>query len=180
MNDSGPPTFIGRSFDQVAFVVDDLTRAQRTFGTLFGVDRWSVWRDQADRQVNKTYRGEPEDFGFSCGYSYAGDTLVELCHHDRGRTVYADWLTTHGEGLHHIGFRVADASEFAEAQRRFEAEGIPLAMGGESLPGNRYAYFDTVDRLGCYTEIYYVSPEVLDVFARMKQGEILERPKIGQ
>ena len=174
------PSFIGKTFDQVAFVVPDLDEAQRTFGTLYGIDRWSVWNNQTDGQTNRVYRGEPEDFGFSCGYAYAGDTLIELCHHDYGRSIYKDWLDTRGGGLNHIGFRVADATEFEAAAVHYAKVGIEFAMGGERAPGNRYAYFDTVDLIGCFTEIYYVADYILEIFARMKRGEIVERPKAVQ
>ncbi|MCU1458771.1 MAG: hypothetical protein JWL73_2863 [Actinomycetia bacterium] len=180
MSGSPIPSFIGKTFDQVAFVVRDLDEAQATFGKLFGIDRWSVWKDQAVGQINKTYHGEPEDFGFSCGYAYAGDTLVELCHHDSGRSVYKDWLDTHGQGLQHIGFRVANPQEFADAAQVYADNGVEMAMGGERAPGNRYAYYDTVDDIGCYTEIYYVEDRILEVFARMKAGEILQRPASPQ
>lgn len=169
------PAFIGRGYDQIAFVVPDLDEAQQTFSGMFGLGPWSVWYDMADGQVNRTYYGEAEDFRFSCAYSYAGDTLVELCHHDGGRSVYKDWLDSRGGGIHHIGFRVEGPDEFAEAAANFEKEGVPLAMGGERVPGNRYAYFDTVDRIGCFTEIYYVAPYILEIFARMKRGEVVER-----
>jgi catechol 2,3-dioxygenase-like lactoylglutathione lyase family enzyme len=177
MSTQEPPSFIGKGFDQVAFVVKDLDEAQQTFGTLFGVDRWSVWNDQAKGQVNKVYRGQPEDFGFSCGYAYAGDTLIELCHHDHGGSVYKEWLDSRGGGMHHIGFRVSGPDEFSEAEALYAARGVEMAMGGERQPGNRYAYYDTVEQIGCFTEIYYVADYILEVFDRMKKGEIVQRPK---
>jgi catechol 2,3-dioxygenase-like lactoylglutathione lyase family enzyme len=170
------PTFIGQRFDQIAFVVTDLEESQRFFREAFGIDGWSVWNDQAKGQVDKTYRGEPEDFQFSCAYGFSGDVLVELCRHDSGRTVYKEWLDTKGPGLNHIGFRVADDAEFAEAEAVLTKQGAECAMGALRVGAGRYAYFDTVEQIGCFTEIYWVADKVLEVFERMKRGEILQRP----
>jgi len=128
---SNESIFIAKGFDQVAFVVEDLEPATKLYSDLFGVERWSIWSDLAKDQVNKTYRGEPGDFQFSCAYGYAGDILIELCHHDGGKSVYKDWLDTRGAGIHHVGFRVVDANEFAEVERLYGKQGIEAAMGGE-------------------------------------------------
>jgi catechol 2,3-dioxygenase-like lactoylglutathione lyase family enzyme len=165
-----------KRFDQVAFVVDDLDKAQEYWRRQFGIDRWSVWTDLALGQIEKTYYGDAAEFEFSCAYAYSGDVLVELCRHDGGRSVYDDWLNTRGPGLHHIGYRVDTWEAFGEAQDHFLREGIEFAMGA-LMPGTgRFAYFDTVTQIGVFTEIY-CCPNVLDIFERMKRGEIVEMPK---
>ncbi len=166
---------VGSRFDQVAFVVDDLQTGQEQFGQMFGIDRWSVWSNLTDGQIDKTYYGEPEDFSFSCAYAYAGEVQIELCKHDGGRTVYADWRASRGAGLHHIGFRVDGEAEFSKAKGALEAQGARFAMGGARSALSRWAYFDTVDTLGCYTEIYYISEATKALFTRMKNGEIVAR-----
>jgi catechol 2,3-dioxygenase-like lactoylglutathione lyase family enzyme len=179
VNVDAMPTFIGKRFDQVAFVVEDLATAQDFFRQAFGIGPWSVWNDMARGQAFKTYRGEPEDFQFSCAYGFSGDVMIELCHHDGGRSIYKDWLDTRGGGLHHIGFRVADAEEFETAKVLMAERGNELAMGGGRESGvAAYAYFDTVEEIGCYTEIYFVAPQLLEVFDRMRRGEIVDRPKL--
>jgi hypothetical protein len=44
-------------------------------------------------------------------------------------------------------------------------------MGGEVAGMGVWAYFDTVKKLGCFTEIYWSAPAVLEIFERMKRGE---------
>src|SRR3546814_17698992 len=83
--------------------------------------------------------------------------MVELCQHDGGRSVYKDWLDSRGPGLHHLGFRIDTREEFDAAGAAFEREGAPLAMGGDIEGAGVWAYFDTVDQLGCCTEIYLSS-----------------------
>lgn len=166
--------FIGREFDQVALVVHDLTAGKENFGNFYGIQSWNTWHNLADGQINKVYRGTPGDYQFSCAYGYVGDVQVELCHHDGGRSVYKDWIDQHGQSLHHLGFRLDHRDEYEAACATFIQQGAPLAMGGEIEGAGVWAYFDTVNQLGCYTELYWSAPAVLEIFERMKRGEQVE------
>ena len=99
-------SFVGRSFDQLCFVVEDLDAAVETWRRNFGITAWSVWESLSVGQTEKTYRGEPAEFEFSVAYAFAGELLIELARHDSGSSVYKDWLDEKGVGPHHIGFRV--------------------------------------------------------------------------
>lgn len=175
-------SFIGRAFDQICFVVDDLEAATETWGRYFGITAWSVWEGLSVRQTEKTYWGEPGDFDFSVAYGFAGDVMIELARHDTGSSLYQDWLTEKGTGPHHIGFRVKDAAEYAAAEESFFASGLVKAMSGfmegDGVGRNscRWSYFDTRESLGCYAEIYYLDPELLESMERMKKGEVLPPP----
>ena len=166
--------FFGKQFDQVAFVVDDLDRAKMRFSELYGIKVWNVWPNLADGQINKVYRGRPGDYQFSCAYGFVGSVMVELCQHDGGRSIYKDWLDSRGPGFHHLGFRLENREAYDEAGAYFVKQGSPLAMGGEIKDTGVWAYYDTVDKLGCYTEIYWSAPHVLKIFERMKNGEIID------
>jgi hypothetical protein len=173
--------FIGRAFDQICFVVEDLGAAVENWRLNYGITAWSVWEGLSIGQTEKTYWGEPAEFEFSVAYGFAGDVLIELARHDSGTSVYKDWLDERGIGPHHIGFRVEDAAQYAAAERRYAERGIRSAMSG-FIEGSgvgrdscRWGYFDTRDTLGCYTEIYYIDPELRVFMERMRQGEILPR-----
>ena len=163
--------FVGKQFDQVAFVVERLEPAQQQFGAFYGISNWNVWRNLADGQINKSYRGTAGDYQFSCAYAYVGELQVELCQHDGGRSIYKDWLDTRGPSLHHLGFRLDTRAEYDAAAASFVSQGAPLAMGGEIENTGVWAYFDTVAQLGCYTELYWSAPHVLKIFEQMKRGE---------
>jgi catechol 2,3-dioxygenase-like lactoylglutathione lyase family enzyme len=180
INPNLPAGFIGRQFDQIAFVVEDLDSAQQTFRDLYGVDSWSVWEDLAAGQARKTYRGEPEEFQFSCAYGFAGDVLIELCRHDSGRSLYKDWLDTRGPGLHHFAFRLENEAEFEASIEIFGKNGAQFAQGGEIPDIGRWGYFDTVDQIGVYTEVYWSAPSVGEIFERMKRGEIISLADLQQ
>ena len=165
---------LGRKFDQICFVVRDLDRAIDFFTRTNGVKAWNVAIDLALHQTEKEYYGRPGTFQFSCAYGYAGETLIELARHDGGESVYGDWLDTHGPGPHHIGFRLSDAEEYAVADAHYASLGLTKAMAGffQGPFGNcRWAYYDTREMIGCFTELYYVDGEIAERMARLKRGE---------
>jgi len=163
--------FVGRQFDQIAFVVPDLAKARDNFSRMFGISNWNTWTDLANGQKDKFYYEDPGDFQFSCAYGYVGDIQVELCRHDGGRSIYKDWLDKQGGGFHHTGFRLDTREEYEAAAAWLVDQGAPRAMGGEIEGLGIWAYFDTVDELGCFTELYWSAPAVLEIFEKMKRGE---------
>lgn len=171
---SNNPVFIGKTFDQICFVVEDLDKAIDFWRRVNGVERWSKAYHLAKGQINKRYWGEPEDFQFSCAYGFAGDVLIELAEHDGGRSIYKDWLDEHGESQHHIGFRLASLEEYEAALAHYREQGLEEAMSGwfKAPEGNcKWAYLDTRKQIGCYTELYYVDGVALEAFENFRDGK---------
>ena len=168
------PFPLGRTFDQICFVVKDIDEAVAFWRKTNNVEAWNIAYDLAKEQTEKEYYGKPGNFQFSCAYGYAGETLIELARHDGGDSVYNDWLQTHGAGPHHIGFRLKNDEEYRQAEAQYLGLGIPKAMAGlfEGPFGNcRWAYFDTRNAIGCFTELYYVDGEIAARMERLKRGE---------
>jgi catechol 2,3-dioxygenase-like lactoylglutathione lyase family enzyme len=165
------PTFIGRTFDQLCFVVDDLDEAVDYWRRVNGVETWDVVHGLSNGQLEKTYWGEPGNFEYSCAYGVAGGIIIELARHEAGRSVYQDWLKEHGNAPHHIGFRLEDESEYRTAERHFLDQGIEPAMSGLAVDACRWGYFDTRAQLGCFTELYWLSPAVRDQQIKFQRGE---------
>jgi catechol 2,3-dioxygenase-like lactoylglutathione lyase family enzyme len=169
--------FLGRSFDQICFVVPDLEKAVDYWRKTNGVRAWSMAYNLGKSQVEKEYLGRPGNFEFSCAYGYAGDTQIELARHDGGDSLYEDWPNERGYGVHHVGFRLADPEEYARADQHYRKLGVSKAMGAlfKSPVGNcRWAYYDTRSTIGCYTELYYMDGELLDIAKRIRAGEVLK------
>jgi len=165
------PYFIGRTFDQICFVVPDLKEAADFWERSFGVGGWSMREGLSRGQTEKRYRGQPGRFEFSCAYAYAGDTLIELTRHDEGASVYAEWLDAGRTGPHHIGFRVEDHDAYLHAGQHLQALGFEPAMSGR-FEGDgvcRWAYYDTTAQLGCFTEIYYLTGGLIANRERMRR-----------
>jgi catechol 2,3-dioxygenase-like lactoylglutathione lyase family enzyme len=167
---------LGRSFDQICFVVPDLEKAVDYWRRVNGVQAWSIAYDLAKPQTEKEYLGQPGDFQFSCAYGFAGDTLIELARHDGGRSLYKDWIDRKGYGVHHVGFRLPDSERFGEADQYYRDSGFWKVMTGlfRGPSGScRWAYYDTLDAIGCYTELYYLDGDFLGAMERMRAGEVV-------
>lgn len=168
------PTYLGRTFDQICFVVPDLAEAVDHWRRTAGVQRWSIAENLAKHQQDKEYWGESEDFQFSCAYGFAGDTLIELARHDGGRSVYADWHDSHGTAPHHVGYRLDSRESYAAACAHFEGLGLVKAMGGRFVAdsGNCWwSYYDTTKSIGVFTELYYIDGTALEAFWQFRRGE---------
>jgi catechol 2,3-dioxygenase-like lactoylglutathione lyase family enzyme len=164
--------YIGRQFDQVCFVVEDLEQAVEFWRKTNGVEKWAMAIDLAKFQTEKEIWGQPGDFQFSCAYGLAGNTIIELARHDGGESVYAGW----SGGPHHIGFRLKDRNEFDCAVADYEKSGLERAMSAyfqtpDGTGGCRWVYYDTRKQLGCFTERYYLEGSAVEGMDRMLKGE---------
>ena len=136
---------------QIGIVVRDINRSVAYMKEFFGLK--PVGYAETPNSENKTYFGNPEDYMCKMAFYRFGDMDVELISHVRGRSVWKDFLDSHGEGLHHIQLWV---KHFDTAKNYLEAHGIPMVQSGESFryPGAKFGYFDAVDQLGFYLELF--------------------------
>ncbi len=76
-----------------------------------------------------------------------------------GESAYRDFLKQHGDGIHHLAFRVASAAQFNEQLHYFEKRGVPAVELGEWKGRNgrgRFVYLETAPRGGGITfELIY-------------------------
>lgn len=89
----------------------------------------------------KTVRGNEVDYDMDLrlAKSNLGGIGFEVIQPLKGETVYTEFLEKHGEGLHHLAFRVEDFdAEVDEMKKR----GFNVVQTG-ALPNSRWAYFDT-------------------------------------
>lgn len=167
---SGIPPFPNSQLLQLGYVVENLDDAVEKFKETLSVPRFYIWRDLATGMTGKTYRSAPGDFQFSCAFGYAGDIMVELIQHESGESIFKDWLTDRGPGLHHVCFLMPDVDHFTDAVDAMTRRGHPVAMSGRSGDA-RFTYVDTVDVFGVYTELAYGPTEFLTIFEKIKCGD---------
>jgi len=86
------------------------------------------------------------------GYSQEGNILWELIETLEGKTEYSDFLETHGEGIHHLGFPTPTPLK-TELVRWSKLGVNALEVGKESDSGEGWAYMDTIDDMGFIIEI---------------------------
>jgi methylmalonyl-CoA/ethylmalonyl-CoA epimerase len=120
---------------QVGVVVEDLDRAASFLESNFGLGPFRVEEGEAP---NVWDRGEEKRIKARLGFATLGQVELELIEIVEGDSVHLEFLREHGEGIHHLGFRIADfEAKLAQAKD----------MGFEVLQtgpfGRFYAYLDT-------------------------------------
>jgi catechol 2,3-dioxygenase-like lactoylglutathione lyase family enzyme len=141
----------GATIRQICLVVRDLDRAMATW-TALGIGPWRVHDLGPNWISDMTFRGNPQLTACRFASADSGDLNFELIEPGEEPNVYTEHLETHGEGLHHLGYFVADIQGAIDAM---EALGYQVVQSGRRLGvdgDGAYAYFDTVERLGCMLE----------------------------
>jgi len=120
---------------QVGVVVEDLDRAAAFLESSFGLGPFRVEELEAP---NVWDRGQEKHIKARLGFAPMGQVELELIHIVEGDSVHVEFLRQHGEGIHHLGFKVED---FEAKLQQAKAMGFEVLQTG---PGGRfYAYLDT-------------------------------------
>ena len=119
------------SIDQIAVVVRDLDAAMSRYAKELGIGPWDVYTYGPQRLWKMTYRGVEQPYAMKLGLAFVGPTMYELIEPlDQGATIYQEFLDERGEGLHHLGYYVADIDD---AIAEMEARGYPVLQSGRGF-----------------------------------------------
>jgi catechol 2,3-dioxygenase-like lactoylglutathione lyase family enzyme len=127
------------SITQVAYVVEDIQAAMRTYVDRMGVGPWFL----ASRfnPAKAVYRGTPNVPLFSLAVAYSGTTMLELIQqHDDTPSVFIEKPKPQRYGFHHWGVVVKD---FDAEVDRYLKQGFEIAFSDTAPMGMRVAYMDT-------------------------------------
>ncbi len=113
---------------QVGLVVKDLDASVRKQWDEFGIGPWAIYEFDPARMKNLTVRGKPVEHAMRMALAMIGDVMWELIQPLDDKSIYAEFLKEHGEGIHHILFGVDD---FHGAEARLRAKGHEVFQGGE-------------------------------------------------
>ena len=130
---------------QIGVVVEDLDRAVAFFQSAFGLGPFRIQELEAP---NVWDRGEEKHIKARLGFLTMGQVEIELIHILEGDSVHLEFLREHGEGLHHLGFRVKD---FQAKLEQAKAMGFEVLQTGPL--GRVYAYLDTRQYGGIIVEL---------------------------
>ena len=115
--------------DQIGIVVKDIDKVIESWSSLFGIGPWTFMDFGGTDAEGRPWK-------VRLAFANLGRLQLELIQPVEGRMFHSEFLDTHGEGLHHLGFFVDDLDgEVANL----------LARGAKVLsegPGS-YAYLDT-------------------------------------
>lgn len=130
---------------QIGVVVEDLDRAVAFFQSAFGLGPFRIQELEAP---NVWDRGEEKHIKARLGFLTMGQVEIEFIHIVEGDSVHLEFLREHGEGLHHLGFRVKD---FGPKLEQAKAMGFEVLQTGPL--GRVYAYLDTRQCGGIIVEL---------------------------
>jgi len=136
---------------QIGIVVADCDKAVESYSTLFGYYNWRRNSFGPKDVQRMTLRGA--DAEYSMKLAYAGEAPeLELIEPVDGQSLYGEWLSEHGEGLHHVAVVVSSLDKAIAALA--EAGFANMQSGHGFAPNGKggYAYFDTTDALGFILE----------------------------
>jgi hypothetical protein len=135
---------------QVAMVVRDLDAAMRTYWDGYGIGPWQIYEFNPDTVKDMSRDGRPAGFAIRLALTRLGGVMLELIEPLDDRSIYAEFLETRGEGVHHLGLA---APGYTAALGALEAKGHPAVTGGV-YDGVTFSYHDTERELGFVSEIF--------------------------
>jgi methylmalonyl-CoA epimerase len=138
VSDTAQPTLLLTEIDHVAIAVDDLEAAIAYYADTFG--------------ATVDHREVVESDGVEEALLKVADSYVQLLTPTRDDSPVAKYLERKGQGLHHIGYRVADCSVALEAVK---AQGHRV-IDESPRPGSRgttVAFVHPKDAFGTLIEL---------------------------
>jgi hypothetical protein len=138
---------------QVAIVVREIDAAMEMLTSTLGAGKFRT----VASTTRKVYRGKPIEPVHRIAIADFGPIAIELIQPVTGESIYTEFLAKHGEGVHHLGFRMESAEDYGRALAHFEAAGFPTAQSGRR-DDLSYDYMDTEPALGTYVELVLNKP----------------------
>ncbi len=122
----------------VGVVVRDMDKTIHLLSSTFGIGPWDVAeRRYAPEQV-VVGKGP---FAYKVAFATLGPIELELIEVLEGSTIHSEFLSTKGEGIHHIGFRVPDTQQVVATLQQ-QGFGVVQSAFREDA---RYAYMDPAE-----------------------------------
>jgi methylmalonyl-CoA/ethylmalonyl-CoA epimerase len=173
MADTGPlPNDRFRDVVQIGVVVKDLDKSIQALGDIFGIGPFRTidWPPAGRTDIEKFYYGQPADFTARMAFTELGPVELELIQPVSGRSIWADFLDQHGEGIHHIRFNLEDLEPVLEY---LAGHNIQVAQMGSGLrPGTIWANLDTETTVGFTIEIMKALPGTSGRTPQIQDGKV--------
>lgn len=142
------PSKMAGTLAHIAFAVHDVDKTAAAFADVFGV-KVSPGRVARNVPFPPSYGGATMNVKFT--QFTANGVVFELLEPLDGASPWKDFMEKHGEGVHHIGFNVADSTE---------ARTMLEAMGGKwtQAASPTSAYVDMQSKLPITFEVFGPRP----------------------
>jgi hypothetical protein len=134
---------------QISIVVRDLEATLRTYVEEYGIGPWEIYRFAAD-EIEPLPEGGAAQGAWRIAVTMVGSVQWELVEPLDDRSIYAQFLASKGEGLHHVAVA---GTPYAELLAELRAKGRSVPLGGV-YRGVTFAYVSTDEDLKAITEIF--------------------------
>jgi catechol 2,3-dioxygenase-like lactoylglutathione lyase family enzyme len=154
MDDPKEKIFDPAQLCQIGIVVKSIDETLKYYKEKFGMGPFEI------RQVDyptASYYGKEEGYRGKRAFFHSGPIQIELIELVDGKTIHESFLREKGEGVHHVGFRVADLDRAMELAR---SQGFQITQHFRREDGSGFAYLDS-DKTGgvIFEMILYPTPK---------------------
>lgn len=134
---------------QIAIVVRDIEQKKRAWAEVFGLPVPEVITTATPDQTHIQFKGKPTEARAKLAFFEMGNVTVELIEPVGGPSTWRAFLDRHGEGVHHIAFKVKNTEETVGF---LEGKHIRVEQQGDFV-GGKYTYLDASRPLGVILEL---------------------------
>ena len=152
---------------QVAYVVKDMERALKYWTEVLKVGPFFMFEHCPLK--DQRYRGGKSDADVSLALGNSGDIQIELIYcENTAPSVYKEFLDAGKTGVHHFGMMPEDFKKSCDEYIALGHEAaFECTVGGAPL-----VYFDTVDTVGHFIELWDNNEVFLDLFSLVENAAI--------
>jgi len=142
-----------KAVTQVAIVCRDIEATSRRWASVLGVAPPRILTIKPGNEAKLVYRGHPSNGRAKLAFLNLGQVTLELIQPVGNDTAWKEFLDTHGEGVHHVAFQVADPDKTI---KEFQAVGMPVQHQGRfDDDSGSYVYIDSAKALGVTLELLH-------------------------
>lgn len=134
---------------QVGLVVRDIDKSIEAYSQVFGLPKPSIIITDPPEIAKTQYKGEPTNAQAKLAFFDMGQVSLELIEPIGGPSTWQEFLEEHGEGVHHIAFRIKGTEQVVAF---LEGKSIDVVQQGH-YTGGMYTYLDSGPVLGTILEL---------------------------
>lgn len=152
---------------QLGYVVSDLDAAVDHWANILGVGPFFVASKVPYAEVQ--YRGQPCDAEIAVALASHRGMQIEIIQQIAGgASIFTDFITKTGGGLHHV---CAFCDDLDGELAAWSARGVEVEMGGVTTAGIPFAYLDTdPDQQGRVLELVQPTQGLLRFFEKIESA----------
>lgn len=145
--------FLKNGIGQIGLIVENLDQAVENYWRMLGIGPWYIYTYARPLVKRMTFRGKPAEYRMRIALAQVGPMCIELIESLDGDSIYDEFVSEHGYGVHHLGILAGDMEA---AITQAEAAGFVVIQDGAGFGragDGHYAYLNTEDKIGVTLEL---------------------------